>query len=164
MAGRGPTPKDPSTLARRNKGPEIRVVEAVAAEQPKLPELVFTDKDGDAEPFFWPQQTRDWWSHWADHPNADEFTALEWDYLLATAIVHAKFFQTGDTKLLPELRLREQNFGVTLEARQRLRIQYATADGIETTTRRSKAEERAPEPPKSLEEGKDPRSILAAVK
>lgn len=116
MAGRGAPPKDPSKRARRNADPiPTTVLRFEKAEQPELP-------DGE-----WPARTVEWWRMWGDSPQAEHFGSTDWDYLLDTALIHAKLWQ-GDTSVAPELRLRVAKFGATMEDRARLRMQFAQAD------------------------------------
>lgn len=121
MAGRGPAPKDPDKRARRNADPHpTRRIRFVAAKQPALPRRM---PDGRA----WPSRTRTWWKRWGDSPQAESFTALEWDYLLDTAVLHGELWH-GDSAKAAELRLRLAKFGPTPEDQQRLRIRYDRPD------------------------------------
>lgn len=139
MAGRGPAPKDPSKRVRRNADVvPLRTVEAATAPQPDLPEFdVTVSIDGEVvtQQFEWPEQTRRWWTVLGTHPLAGEFTDLDWQYLLDTAMLHASFW-TGNTKLAPELRLREAKYGFTPEDRLRLRLQFAETDEAESRVAR----------------------------
>ena len=128
MAGRGPAPRDPRTLvggARKQKISQLRIVAAEPIKQPALPESMPGGGD-------WPTQTIIWWQMWGDSPLASEFTATDWSELLDAAILHAKLWLDGDTKVASELRLRMANFGATPADRARLRIQFATADQAES--------------------------------
>jgi hypothetical protein len=117
MAGVGSAPKDPSKRARRNKDPiGTTVLTFVPGEQPFLP----ADYD-------WAPQTIDWWRLWREAELSRTFTALDWSFLLDTAVLHTRFW-TGDMKAAPELRLRVAKFGMTPEDRARLRITFADAD------------------------------------
>lgn len=117
MAGRGPSPKDPSKRARRNADPvPLRVIESEPVAQPPLP-------DGPAQV----ERTREWWAMWGESPLSSEFVAADWDYLADTALIHAAFW-SGDLKQAVELRLRVAKFGQTPEDRARLRIQFAQAE------------------------------------
>lgn len=135
MAGRGPRPKDASRLAghgaskARQAGMTVYVAEPAA--QPELPKFdVQVEIDGEltSRRFVWPEATRRWWATWGAEPMAQDFTATDWDFLLDTALLHAKVWGAGDLKLLPELRLRVAKMGATAEDRARLRITYAQAD------------------------------------
>ena len=151
MAGRGPAPKDPAKRARTNADAHgMRVYSADPVSQPGLPEFdVQVEKGGDlvSQTFEWPEATRRWWATWGAEPMARDFTATDWDFLLDTALLHAKVWGAGDLKLLPELRLRVAKMGATSEDRARLRITYAQADEADekrTRTKSSARERRGP--------------------
>ena len=119
MAGRGPAPKDPAKRRRRNADPVPTTV--VSADgQVRGPDLP-TDID-------WPERTRRWWETWRTSPQAKSLTETDWDFLLDTALLHARLW-AGDGKVAGELRLRVAKFGATPEDRARLRMQIdADAD------------------------------------
>lgn len=146
MAGRGPAPKEPSKRARTNADPHgLRVYTADPAAQPELPEFdVQVEVDGAmiSTKFVWPEATRRWWATWGAEPMAQDFTATDWDFLLDTALLHAKVWGAGDLKLLPELRLRVAKMGATSEDRARLRIAYAAADEADEKRTRPKGSAR----------------------
>lgn len=123
-----PRRKDPALRARTN--PEkipFQLVELHPAPCPNLPRGV---RIGD-KLYKWPEETKQWWAHWRTSPLNDRFTAHDWDFLLVTAILHAKFFLTGDNKIASELRMREGKFGVTPEDRAKLRIITVDANNKE---------------------------------
>lgn len=134
MAGRGPAPKDPNKRVRRNADPTpLRVIHAEPIPQPDLPTFdVQVEVDGTlvSQEFAWPERTREWWRMWRESPLSADYTQTDWDFLLDTAMLHARFWG-GDTKLGAELRLRVAKFGATPEDRARLRIQFAQADEAE---------------------------------
>ncbi|MBP2325338.1 hypothetical protein JOF56_005723 [Kibdelosporangium banguiense] len=113
MAGRGPTPKDPSKRRRRNVDPTPTTVVVTDGEVrgPELPDTVD-----------WPEQTRRWWNTWRTSPQAQSMTPTDWDFLLDTALLHAELW-SGVASVAPELRLRVGKLGATPEDRQRLRMQ-----------------------------------------
>lgn len=134
MAGRGPAPKDPSRRARTNSDPiPTTLLPFVKAKQPGLP--------GGATK--WPPRTREWWRMWGKSPQAASFTATDWEFLLETALLHAKFW-AGDASVAGELRLRVAKFGATPEDRQRLRMHFAAPQPEEDTSegRRSSRDRR----------------------
>jgi hypothetical protein len=137
MAGVGPAPKDPSRRARRNKDVvQLRVVEVQPAGRPDLPEFdVELKRDGESVmvPFQWPAATRDWWEMLDLHPLKNEFTELDWSFLMDTARFHAAFWH-GNLEAGKEVRLREAKYGFTPEDRARLRIQFAQAMSAEAET------------------------------
>lgn len=134
MAGVGSAPKNPSNRARRNADViPLRVIRADPVQQPELPTLdVQVEQDGElvSQEFKWPPRTREWWQMWADSPLSNGFTQTDWDFLLDTALLHARYWM-GNMGVAPELRLRVAKFGATPEDRARLRIQFATADEVE---------------------------------
>lgn len=148
MGGVGRPPKDPAKRARRNKDVvPLRVLDAVVADKPELPEFevqVKVDGEIEYEQFSWPVATRTFWDMLDYHPLVGEFTDMDWSYLLDTARLHAAFWQ-GDIKLAAELRLREAKYGFTPEDRARLRLTFAQATGaeVETATKTMSARERA---------------------
>lgn len=111
MAGRGSTtPKDPANRRRTNSDGKQR-------------QTVTEDGElrGDDLPFGinWPDQTRIWWDNWRRSPQAQRFIRTDWDFLLDTAMIHAKFW-LGDASVAGELRLRVSKLGATGEDRSRL--------------------------------------------
>lgn len=133
MAGRGPTPKDPARRARRNADPTPQTI--LRSEQTDPPELPDWPGEGD-----WPARTRDWWQIWRKSPQADHFSSTDWDYLLDTALIHARLWN-GEASAAAELRLRVAKFGATPEDRSRLHMQFAQAD--EANSRRPAPERTA---------------------
>lgn len=111
MAGRGPAPKDPSEVRRRNAAPKTELV--VPDDELRGPEL--------PEGIDWPDATLDWWETWRKSPQAQTFTDTDWSFLLDTAMLHMQFWD-GNYKAGSELRLRVAKFGATPEDRARLRI------------------------------------------
>jgi hypothetical protein len=67
---------------------------------------------------------------WIDSPQADHFGSSDWQYLLDTALIHARLWR-GDLSAASELRLRVSEFGATPSARARLRMVFAEADGAD---------------------------------
>ena len=74
---------------------------------------------------------------WAESPLSADFTETDWDFLLDTALIHARYWM-GTMSLAGELRLRVAKFGATPEDRARLRIQFASADESEDRVHRRK--------------------------
>ena len=146
MAGRGPAPKDPAKRARTNSDPHgLRVYTTGPVAQPELPAFDVQVEDGGeliSQAFVWPEATRRWWATWGAEPMAQDFTATDWDFLLDTALLHAKVWGAGDLKLLSELRLRVAKMGATTEDRARLRIAYAAADEADEKRTRPKGSAR----------------------
>lgn len=118
MAGRGPAPKDPKRRARRNADPSpTQTIRFEPCEQPELP----PDVD-------WHPRTREWWDMWRDSPQAENFMATDWDFLMDTALMHHAMWSKQQWTLAAEVRLRVAKYGATPEDRARLRMQFADAD------------------------------------
>lgn len=127
MAGRGPAPKDPGRRARKNQEPQPEtILRSETAEPPELPDFRIQSGQEIIE-YQWPERTREWWQEWQDSPQAEHFGRTDWQFLLDTALLHARLW-SGDTSVAPELRIRVAKFGATLEDRARLRMQFAQAD------------------------------------
>jgi hypothetical protein len=102
MAGRGPAPKPASKRARTNKDPVgSTVIEFRPSEAPELPD----DID-------WHPRTRTWWKDWQESAQAETFTALDWSFLLDTALMHTAMWSKGQWTLAAEVRLRVAKFGL----------------------------------------------------
>jgi hypothetical protein len=96
--------------------------------QPPLPVLYVPGKNGKRVRFAWPAATKRWWANWGAEPMAKRFRTTDWDFLLDTALIHARVWGSGDLSMMNELRLRVGKMGGTAEDRARLRITYASAD------------------------------------
>lgn len=122
MAGRGPAPKPASRRARANQDHNpVTTLRFESAEQPDLP--------GEG----WHPATVQWWATWGESPQAEHFMAVDWSYLVDTAVFHHALWTARDagksaTESGKELRLRVQDFGATVASRLRLRMQFAEAD------------------------------------
>ena len=123
MAGRGPTPKDPATRRRRNVAPpQTLIAPDDEIRGPDLPIDVLPDHEQ------WHPRTREWWRTWRRSPQAQSFTATDWDFLIDTALMHHTMWSKGRWEFASELRLRAAKFGATPEDRQRLRMQVTAAE------------------------------------
>jgi hypothetical protein len=127
VAGRGPAPKPPDRRARTNRDavPQT-VLRFEQAEPPDLPTFS-VEVEGHLVEYRWPARTAEWWEMWKASPQADHFSSTDWDFLLDTALIHARLW-SGDVSAAAELRLRVAKFGATPEDRARLRMQFAQAD------------------------------------
>jgi hypothetical protein len=126
----GPAPKPDGRKARRNKDviPQT-VLRWERAEAPELPDFRI-ERDGDLVEFVWPERTREWWAMWIESPQAEHFGSSDWQFLLDTALIHARLW-SGDLSAASELRLRVAAFGATPADRARLRMVFAEADGAD---------------------------------
>ncbi|MGW0015512.1 phage terminase small subunit [Streptomyces tendae] len=136
MAGMGPAPKAEGRKVRRNKDTIAQtVLRWERAEAPELPDFRI-EKGDELVEFHWPERTREWWQMWKASPQAEHFGSSDWEYLLDTALIHARYW-SGNLSLAGELRLRVAEFGATPSARARLRMVFAEADGADGGSGRS---------------------------
>ena len=79
----------------------------------------------------WPARTRSWWLVISRMPHCVLWTESDWQYALDVAETHARFVEgTNGT----ELRIREKQLGVTMDARRDLRIRYVDPRPEQTRT------------------------------
>jgi len=118
MAGLGAAPKDPSKQLRPRAAPKLTTLaEDDELRGPYLPIDVLPDHEQ------WHARTRAWWDTWRRSPQAQTFTATDWDFLIDTALMHHTMWSKGRWEFASELRLRAAKFGATPEDRMRLRMQ-----------------------------------------
>ena len=113
MAAKGPAPKAvrsrPNDTARRQA--EMKKLEADGSIRgPELPK-------GD-----WHPRTLTWWDNWRRSPQAQHMAAVDWDFMVDTAMMHSAMWN-GDLKMAAEVRIRVAKFGATPEDRMRLKVQ-----------------------------------------
>lgn len=77
--------------------------------------------DGQRRPF-WPDTTRRWWATVKSMPLCKRWTPSDWEFAFMTAELHARIVEGG--RGLTELRQREFRMGMTLDARNGMRIRY----------------------------------------
>lgn len=118
----GPAPKSADRRSRRNKtSGDQTILRFERADQPSLPNSIP-----------WPDETLAWWNNWGKSPQAELFSATDWDFLMDTAVLHADMWGNGNTAVLPELRIRTSRLGATLADRAQLRITLAEADDADS--------------------------------
>lgn len=59
----------------------------------------------------WPERTREWWAAWVESPITSDWTPLQWEFLLDTALLHATVWGVGDVTKAGELRTRVDRLG-----------------------------------------------------
>lgn len=149
MAGRGPAPKPGQLRQRRNQKAGAATLET--PERPRIPRL--PNLDG----VEWHPLTRAWWRNVWRSPMAGEYLETDVDGLGRLALLINAFYQTGDPKLMAEIRLQEARFG--LSPVDRSRLQWEVAKGEEASTRRR----RPSTPSQQSQERADPRDLLKVV-
>ncbi|WP_442358344.1 phage terminase small subunit [Kineosporia succinea] len=121
----GPAPKPASRRARNNRDPHpYRTFPQPDFAGPRdLPDDLIDFREE------WHPAVLRWWSRWCESPLSSEFSEVEWSELEVAAALLQKFW-TGSRSVecAGELRQRMSQLGATPEARQKLRIAYATAD------------------------------------
>ena len=119
MAGRGPAPKGRRSRAR-DEVQARQIEDDGEVRGPELPE--------DIE---WHPRTVAWWDTWRRSPQAQQFTATDWSFLLDTALMHHTMWDKGRWEFAAELRLRAAKLGATVEDRMRLRQTIVTPSDAE---------------------------------
>lgn len=79
----------------------------------------------------WHPQTVRWWQNWRESPQGIRMaTAVDWDYLLDTALLHHQMWQSGgrNSERAAEIRLRVATFGATPADRARLKFEIEVPD------------------------------------
>lgn len=143
----GPLPKDPAQRQRRNKEatrallpPEDEPITSV----PRLP----TNPLGK-----WHKLTRLWWKDvWAS-PQSSEFLRSDLGALFRLAMLVDMFWTSGKLNIAAEIRMMEQQFGLTPMARRRL--QWTVTQAEDAADKRERGRARGA---RMLEN--DPRGIL----
>jgi len=122
MAGRGAAPKPVLQSADKQRRRD-EITSKIAADGVRRgPDLPEAD---------WPAQTLAWWESLRTSPMAQMWVDADWVFLMDTALLHRELW-SGDLKHAGELRLRMSQFGVTPDARLRLRIQVESDVEIAT--------------------------------
>ena len=123
MGGRGPAPKPAATRVRRNRPSGARTFElASGSDVPSLPDR-------------YDQRTRNWWEAVKSSPMAEEYTASDWQGLLAVAALLELWWITADPKALAEWRVQCREYGLTPIARRSLAWEIRPANAGSTPAR-----------------------------
>lgn len=148
----GPSPKDPSTRARRNRTSTAAQLKAdPSIEAPELPSRT------------WHPMTLSWWSDVWSSPMAPEFDDSDKHGLFALAMLVDDFWVTDEVRirrdLAAEIRQQSQRFGLSPIDRRRLQWEIERTEEAQDrgSRRRTRASESAPRP------SGDPRAALRAL-
>lgn len=146
MAGRGPAPKPDQLRQRRNRKSGAATLDiGVTVKAPTLPKITGV---------VWHRLTLDWWRDvWAS-PMAGEYLDADVHGLTRLARLINEFNVTGDSKLMPEIRLQEARFGLSPVDRARLQWEVAKGDEAERKRKPAKA---------TKQPSGDPRDVLRVV-
>lgn len=140
MGGVGQVPKE-----RRQRDRDTPVRDVVKADgkiggfslpDDVLPYIPLNEEHPDFDPMIedrtredWHPQTVRWWNSWRESPQATRMlTAVDWDYLLDTALLHHQMWMSGgkNSERAAEIRLRVATFGATPADRLRLKLEIET--------------------------------------
>lgn len=111
MAGRGPAPQ-PNLRTEHGRRRLLEFATITDDGEVRGPDLPAGD---------WPEQTRALYESLRRSPMAQTWLDVDWYALHDLAILHRAYVE-GELRHAPELRLRLAQFGVTPEARLRLRL------------------------------------------
>ncbi len=144
----GPPPKLASLRQRTNKKSTNAILDSTPSSE-KVP--VIPNPDGRT----WHALTVMAWKHaWAS-PMASQWLVTDEDALGRLAVLWDEFYKAPDGKVMAEIRLQEQRFGLSPLDRSRLQWEVSRADEA--------AERKRPKAPERRT-GTDPRNGLMAVK
>ncbi len=143
MAGVGPVPKDERSRLRDSPKRDLVKSDGKVGgfELPDdvLPQLriggeLQFDMDGKPIREDWHPQTVRWWNNWRESPQGVRMaTAVDWDYLLDTALLHHQMWESGgkNSERAAEIRLRAATFGATPADRARLKFEIEIPEEFE---------------------------------
>lgn len=147
MAGRGPAPKPAHLRQRTNRKAGSATIYALDSQKASA----IPNPDGRK----WHPLTVKAWVHaWAS-PMASQWIETDADALGRLALLWDEFYKAPDQKVLSEIRLQEQRFGLSPLDRSRLQWEVSRAE---------EAGQKHRPKPVARRPGADPRAILMAVK
>lgn len=103
----------------------------------------------------WHALTKLAWKHAWESPMASQWIVTDADALGRLALLWDSYYKAPDSKVLAEIRLQEQRFGLSPLDRSRLQWEVSRAEEA--------GRKRPPQQP-AARRGVDPRSVLMAVK
>lgn len=142
----GPPPKPAHLRQRSNQRAGHAVI--VAVNGLKVPEIPNPDARA------WHPLTLTAWENAWQSPMASQWLDTDVDALGRLACLWDAFYQAPDAKVMSEIRLQEQRFGLSPLDRSRLQWEVARADEAEKKQK----------PAEPSRQRRDPRSALMAVK
>jgi hypothetical protein len=103
----------------------------------------------------WHPLTQQAWVHAWESPMASQWLVTDADALGRLALLWDEFYKHPDAKVMSEIRLQEQRFGLSPLDRSRLQWEVSRAE---------EAEQKRPKAPVRKTGTHDPRAVLMAVK
>lgn len=151
----GPAPKHQSARRRANKQSTratLYVPDPSDVRIPELPELY----DDLGNPMEWHPNTEEWWREvWAS-PMASEYVDADIAGMLRLAVLVENFWQKPTPGMHAEIRIAQQEYGLTPLSRRRLEWTVESAEDAKARGRNRESRQTAPVPP-----GSDPRLSIA---
>lgn len=145
MAGMGPPPKPAHLRARANK--KAGSASITAPDKPKIPAIPNPDDRA------WHKLTlRAWKNAWSS-PMASQWLETDVDALGRLALLWDEFYRHQEPKVMAEIRLQEQRFGLSPLDRSRLQWEVNRAEETE-----KKQQQRV-----ARKTGTDPRTYLMSL-
>lgn len=119
----GPPPKPAHLRQRANKKAGANTIEA--PDQPKIPVIPNPDARK------WHKLTLSAWTHAWSSPMASQWLETDTDALGRLALLWDEFYKHPESKVMAEIRLQEQRFGLSPLDRSRLQWEVSRADDAE---------------------------------
>ena len=133
MAGMGPPPKPAHLRQRTNKKAGANTIEA--PDKPKIPAIPNPDARA------WHVLTVASWTRAWQSPMASQWLETDVDALGRLAVLWDEFYQKPEPKVMSEIRLQEQRFGLSPLDRSRLQWEVSrAAEGEQARARREAAQ------------------------
>src|SRR5688572_31061384 len=124
MGGMGPPPKPAHLRQRTNKKAGAGTISA--PDKPEIP--VIPNPDGRT----WHKLTKEAWQHAWSSPMASQWLGTDIDALGRLALLWDELYKSpSDSKVMAEIRLQEQRFGLSPLDRSRLQWEVSRADDAE---------------------------------
>ena len=150
MGGMGPPPKPAHLRKRTNRKAGANMISAV--DKPEIPAIPNPDART------WHKLTIAAWKHAWQSPMAGQWIETDVDALGRLALLWDEFYRKQEPKVMAEIRLQEQRFGLSPLDRSRLQWEISRADEADQkVTRRAEVQ-------RKRTGTHDPRHLLTVVK
>lgn len=147
--------KHASTRARTNRvstRATLYVPDPNDVRIPDLPELL----DNAGEVVEWHPSTEEWWEQVWSSPMAAEYVEADISGMVRLAILVDEFWRKPSSGMHAEIRIAQQEYGLTPLSRRRLEWTVESAEDAKARGRNRESRQTAPQPP-----GSDPRLSIA---
>ena len=150
----GVPPTHQSARARQNKRSTRATLYVPHPDDIRIPELPPLIEKGEEVP--WHPNTEDWWQEIWSSPMASEYVEADISGMLRLAILVDEFWRKPSSGLHAEIRIAQQEYGLTPLSRRRLEWTVESAEDAKARGRNRESRQTAPQPP-----GSDPRLSIA---